>query len=92
MSRALKAVYKEVPMLFKGFNFLKIIEKKDIGVLLTITPLLDIDDVIYTCLIVDESYLFDLSEMIEHELSLWIDNNTNEIERIFAHLANKKGI
>ena len=92
MSTALREVYKEVPMLFKGFNFLKIVEIEDIGVRFKISPIWDKDDVIYTCLIVDESYLFDLSEVIEHELSMWINDNTSEIERIFAQLTNIKGV
>ncbi|MFC6402912.1 DUF1108 family protein [Mammaliicoccus sciuri] len=92
MSTALREVYKEVVMKYKGFDFLKIVEKEELGVLLKISPLWDKEDVIYTCLIVDESYLYDLAEMIEHELSMWIDENTSEIERIFAQLINQKGV
>lgn len=92
MSTALRHVYQEVSIVFRGFNFLKIVEKEELGVRLTVSPLWDKDDVIYTCLIVDESYLYDLSEMINHELSMWIDENTSEIERIFAQLTNHKGV
>lgn len=92
MSTALKGIYREIAFKYKGFDFLKVVEKKEIGVSLTITPLLDKEDVIYTCLIVDESYLYDLAEVIDNELTMWINNNTNELERIFAQLTKYKGI
>lgn len=92
MSTALKGVYREIEFKYKGFDFLKAVEKKESGVLLTITPILDKDEVIYSCLIVDESYLYDLAEVIDNELAMWINNNTSEIERIFAQLTKYKGV
>lgn len=75
---------------YKGFKFEKIIEMEELGVRFTVRPYLKnyaATKPIFTILIVDESYLYnDLASDMTHALNEWIENETSELDKIFAYL------
>lgn len=76
---------------YKGFRFTKDVVRKDIGVSLKIYGHYlksNEKQLIYSVLIDDENYLYELEEVIRNHLNDWIINNTSEQDRIFVTLKN----
>lgn len=69
------------------FTFKKIISIDDQvgGIRLTITPAYD-DEVIFSIVVTDLNYCYELHDDVTECLNEWIENNTSEHEKIFVML------